>query len=229
MGANHQFAGRSVKSIETQRIDRVCDDFGSGRKPLAIGPGHAPVRGEASGTAGRRPNNGAAVGGQGKAALAAVSAGGIAGEGFPGLATIFGNGAVGGQSSAPVANANHHFGLAASISQVARAGESWPGETAFRRRNVHVIVTKAVNVTHAADQMRAGRRTDQRERHGFFETPVLENPSYASAGISGGSVGGAPDAVARAEKNLVGIVRVDRHAARPMRSPASGIGGHGII
>src|ERR1035437_1608282 len=91
-------------------------------------------------------------------------------------------------------------------------------------------MAEAVNVTHAADQMCAGGRTDQRERHGFFQSLVQENPGDPPARIGGGGVGGAPDAVTGAEKNLVGIVWIDRHAARPVRSVArAGVWSHGMI
>ena len=91
-------------------------------------------------------------------------------------------------------------------------------------------MAETVNVAHAADQMRAGRRTDHRQRHGFFQAPVKENPGDFAARIGGGGVGRAPDAVARAKQDLVGVMRVDGHAARPVRRMAvGGVGGQGII
>ena len=64
-------------------------------------------------------------------------------------------------------------------------------------------MAEAVNVAHAADQMGAGGRTDQSQRHGFFESLVEEDPVRRPAGIGLRDIGATPDAIAGGEQHLV--------------------------
>ena len=88
---------------------------------------------------------------------------------------------------------------------------------------------EAVDIPHPADEMRAGGRADERERHGFLETVVPEHPAGRLAGVGLGGVDAAPDAIAGGEKDFVGIVRVDDDGAHPMRRVGGCIRRAGVV
>ena len=90
-------------------------------------------------------------------------------------------------------------------------------------------MAETVNVAHAAQQMGAGGRTDQSQRHGFFESLVKEDPVRRPAGIGFRDIGAAPDAVTGGEQNLIRIKGVDHNGANPVRRAGLGVRRAGII
>lgn len=78
-------------------------------------------------------------------------------------------------------------------------------------------MAEAVQVADHAEQMRALSRTGQAQRHGLFQVVVLEPPVHTTAVVECAHVARSPYAVAGDEHHVVGVERIDRDVAHPVR------------